>query len=253
VQPIIHSYLEVLESLQGRFEGIYIYGSVALDAYEEGKSDIDIVALTHGELTASELEQLEEAHKKLLEKQPLAKRLEISYVPLPEIGKNNKAIKPYPHFQNGIFSGSNHGDLNAVTWWTIKNRGICILGTKASALPIKVDWEDVLGAMRYNLNTYWAGKTKRAFIFLADYWVEFAVTTLCRILTTVEEGEIISKSVALDRWEKRLPARFQPLIIEAKRIQQQSSNPSIYRNRIKRMMDTLAFIKYVRERLKATN
>ena len=33
---------------------------------------------------------------------------------------------------------------------------------------------------------------KRPYLFLFDYWVVSAVSTLCRILTTIEEGEIIS-------------------------------------------------------------
>ena len=78
--------------------------------------------------------------------------------------------------------------------------------------------------------------------------VEFAVTNLCRILTTIEEGEIISKAESLTRWRARLPARWQKLIDEAWRIRQHLETPSLYRWRIIRMRETLAFIKYVRSR-----
>lgn len=50
-------------------------------------------------------------------------------------------------------------------------------------------------------------------------------------LTTVEEGEIISKSEALIRWRKRLPERWQPLLEGAWRIRHHLLQPSLYRYR----------------------
>jgi len=77
---------------------------------------------------------------------------------------------------------------------------------------------------------------------------EFAVATHCHILTTIEEREIITKSLALKRWRDRLPARWRPLIDEAWRIHHHLGSPSLYRSRLKRMREVLAFIKYVRKR-----
>jgi Domain of unknown function (DUF4111) len=45
-------------------------------------------------------------------------------------------------------------------------------------------------------------------LYLFDIWVMTAVATLCRIMTALEEGEIISKSAAFTRWRDRLPARW---------------------------------------------
>lgn len=89
---------------------------------------------------------------------------------------------------------------------------------------------------------------KSPVLFLSDYWVMMAVTTLCRILTTLEEGEIIAKSPALKRWRGRLPIRWHPLIDEAWRIRHHLQTPSLYSSLYKRMKETLAFIEYVRER-----
>jgi hypothetical protein len=73
-----------------------------------------------------------------------------------------------------------------------------------------------------------------------------AIATLCRIMTAIEEGEIISQSAAFTRWRDRLPACWQTLIDEAWRIRQHLDTPSLYRSRIARMRETLAFIEYVR-------
>lgn len=39
IQPLIGAYLDAIEPLQANFYGIYIYGSIALRAYEELASD----------------------------------------------------------------------------------------------------------------------------------------------------------------------------------------------------------------------
>jgi len=246
IQPLLDAYLHALEPLRDHFHGIYIYGSIALGAFEERESDIDIVALTQGEWTTQELGQLARIHKVLAKEYPLGKRLDPMYVPLRHIGKYNAQIPPYPYASHGKFHPAGYFDLNAVTWWTIQHQGIALLGPECSVLPLEVAWEDVLGAMRYNLDTYWAGKTKKPRLFLFDVWVMTAIATLCRILTAIAEGEIISKSAALTRWRDRLPARWQTLIDEAWRIRHASKTPSLYGSRIKRQRETLAFITHVR-------
>jgi len=245
IQPLLDAYLRVLEPLYDHFHGIYIYGSIALDAFEEQESDIDIVALTVGKWIEQEIKQLERIHKRLVREYALGKRLAPMYVPLDDIGKLNAHIAPYPYASDGKFYAAGHFDLNAVTWWTLQHQGICLLGPESSALSLQVTWADVLEAMRYNLNIYWAGKARQPRLFLFDIWVTTAVATLCRILTAIEEGEIISKSAALKRWRERFPARWQRLIDEAWRIRQHLHAPSLYRSRTERKRETLAFLEYV--------
>ena len=245
IQPLLDAYLRFLEPLRDHIYSIYIYGSIALDAFEERESDIDIVVLTQGEWTAQEIGQLGRMHKRLVKEYALGERLAPMYVPLGDIGKSNADIAPYPYASDGTFHAAGHFNLNAVTWWTVQHRGICLFGPESSSLPLEVEWADVLDAMRYNLYTYWAGKARQAHLFLLDIWVTTAVATLCRILTAIEEGEIISKSAALARWRERLPARWHALIDEAWRIRHHSQTPSLYRSRVERRRETLAFFEYI--------
>jgi len=250
IQPLLDAYLAALQPLRDHFYGIYIYGSIALGAFEEMESDIDIIALTEGEWTEQELGLLAHIHKRFVKEYELGKRLEPMYIPLRDIGKYNADIAPYPYASDGKFYAAGHFDLNAVTWWTIQHKGLCLLGPECAVLPLEVAWEEVLGAMRYNLNTYWASKAKKPYLFLSDLWVMAAVATLCRILTAIEEGEIVSKSASLIRWRDRLPTRWHALIDEAWRIRQHLNTQSLYRSRNERKRETLAFIEYVRARQK---
>ncbi len=203
---------------------------------------------THGDLATPELVQLKALHTQLLRAHQLGKRLEVLYIPFCNLGKSDREIAPYPTFQFGNFSPARYAGLSQVTWWTVKNKGIRLLGPIRSTLPFEVTWQDVLETMRDNLNGFWATPTERPYLFLLDGWIVITVATLCRMLTTIEEGEIITYLVALKRWRDRLPARWCPLIDEALRIRYHLTSPSLYRSRLKRMREVLAFIEYVRER-----
>src|SRR5690348_13024975 len=124
IRPLLDAYLYSLEPLYDHLYGIYIYGSIALGAFEELESDIDMVVLTIGEWTAQEIRHLEHIHKRLVKEYALGKRLAPMYVPLNDIGKLNRDIAPYPYASDGKFHASGHFDLNAVTWWIVQRQGI---------------------------------------------------------------------------------------------------------------------------------
>ena len=257
IQPLMTAYLHALEPLHAHLYGIYLSGSIALGAFEELASDIDIIVLTHGTCRPLELKQLKAVHTYLNHTYPLAKRLEVLYIPSHALGimhprQQNGAVAPYPIVRDGRFSPASHDGLNAVTWWIIKHHGVCLLGPERSALPLEVTREDVLATMRYNRDVYFVNRAKRPYTYLDDEAVEFAVTNLCRIFTTLEEGEIISKSASLIRWRDRLPERWQPLLDEAWRLRHHLHQPSYYPHRWQRMRETLAFIQYGRERGRKT-
>src|ERR1051326_4850838 len=97
IQPLLDAYLHALEPLYAHIYGIYIYGSIALGAFEEQESDIDMVVLTQGEWTDQEFRHLRRIHKRLVKEFVLGKRLAPIYVPLDDIGKLNADIAPYPY------------------------------------------------------------------------------------------------------------------------------------------------------------
>jgi hypothetical protein len=132
----------------------------------------------------------------------------------------------------------------------LKHRSVCLFGPEAAALPFAAPWAAVLEAMRHNLDVYWPGIAARreGLDFIADYWVEFAVSTLCRILTTLEVSKVVSKAEALERWHRRLPPRWWPLIDEARRLRHAPAAPSCYGSPTQRMEDARAFVAYVRDR-----
>ena len=60
----------IVSIMDGRIDGIWLYGSVVLDDFRLGWSDIDFVALTDGPISEQQAEQLLTLRQDMLEKAP---------------------------------------------------------------------------------------------------------------------------------------------------------------------------------------
>ena len=61
---------EIVRIMAGDVYGIWLYGSVVMDDFRPGWSDIDFVALTNGPVSESQAEQLVTLRQQMLEKEP---------------------------------------------------------------------------------------------------------------------------------------------------------------------------------------
>src|SRR5687768_12395164 len=74
VSTTMSAYVRLVdERLPGRIGGLYLSGSVALDDYRAGRSDIDFVAVSDTALEPSELEKLRQVHTALRRMLPAPK------------------------------------------------------------------------------------------------------------------------------------------------------------------------------------
>ena len=86
------------------------------------------------------------------------------YIPLADLGKYNDAMNEYVYCADGK-ANIGHWDINAVTWWTLKNQGITVTGKEAEDLPFQIRWDDVVNTMKYNVEQYWSEKAKNHIYF----------------------------------------------------------------------------------------
>ncbi len=251
VRPILAQYLDMLAARDLPVVGVYLYGSLVLGAFHPRSSDIDLVVLTDGSLADAGVQCLRELHEVLARHHVWAERLSIAYVPLADVDRAADAMT-YPVTSDGAFQPAGTGDVNAVTWWQLHHDGHPLCGPPPSSLALPVSWAAVVDTMHGNLFGYWPRRAAHPTHFLDDFWVEFAVSTLCRILTTLEDGEIVSKDAAMVRWATRLPPRWGRLLAEAQRLRHQPDAPSRYRSPDERGQDARAFLSYVQERPRCT-
>lgn len=218
VTSLMEQYVMGLQDifLNGKLIGVYVYGSIALGAFHLGTSDVDFVTVTRETVSEFEKLQISDLHKKLSENK-LGGRMDGMYIPLTDLGKNNQEIEQYVYCADGKVNVG-HWDVNAVTWWTLKNHGITVTGEEASELPFEVSWNRVVETMKYNVEQYWGEKASRTYLFLIEEWVESAVVTMGRILYTLEHKTIVSKDEGLQYMMKSSTDKWIPLLQEVERI-----------------------------------
>ena len=177
-----------------RLIAISLHGSLALGTYDPGWSDIDIVVVTASPISVEEMKSWREEYAHLLSKGVRGKDLDILFLPL-----DSEGIYParYTSFRKGALQ--DHSRLPAVARHLLYHHGISLFGGDPSTLVAPPTHREIVDEMDYNLNIYWKRRAHRPWLFLSREMVDFAVTTLLRILHTLEHGVVIGKEEGLSR------------------------------------------------------
>jgi hypothetical protein len=240
IQPLMQEYLtQVEQRLPGLMTACYLHGSVALGAFEPALSDVDFITVVSRRCTPDDLAQLATIHAALEKRYP---PLQGSYLQADDLGKLR--IEPAPYYSDGVLHPSGRHDINSVTWWVLKNKGITRLGPPPD---YEVDWDLLVTKMQQNLHNYWGSyirDPRRMAWLLSDYGVQWTVLGTLRQVYTFAEHDITSKTGAGEYALHKLPARWHRIIREALRIRQQEPG-ALYRSRFTRALDAFRFLQYI--------
>lgn len=245
VRRFLEIYTELLLEVlpPERIHGIYLYGSVALGAFDPDTSDIDFITVINGRIGKKTEELLNLVHLRS-NAHRYGPRMDGCYLTNDQIGKLNNELKQYPFFADGKL-GHGHYDINYITWWMLQSRGIVVYGEPITTLNLDVKWNDVQKTLNYNVNTYWNEKLERDMCFFYDEWIEFGVTTLCRILLSLEYRNIFSKKEAVTKARALLPVLYHPILLEGLRIRTNPESESYYHSKAVRREDMKRFVAFV--------
>lgn len=247
IQPVLDAYVAAVnQALPGLMTAFYLHGSIALDAFNPRFSDIDFITLVSRRCTGGDIERLRQIHHDLLRQFPRGE-FSGSYLQASDLGKFEDTIAPYPFYNDNKLHPKGYHDLNAVTWWVLKTRGIALVGSQPQTLNYTVDWDVLIVNMRHNLNTYWARHTRepgRIAWLLTDYGIQWTVLGVLRQFYTFREHDIISKTDAGEYALAHVPERWHRLIQEAINRREQA-NMSLYKSRIVRAVDARAFLTHI--------
>ncbi len=247
IQPMLQAYLDLLNRDLSEFvEAVYLHGSIALDAFDEQRSDIDAITIISRLASKSDLQKLDLLHKTLVSQYPRW-LLEVSYLQAADLGQPESAIKPHPTYHDNELNPAGHFDVSAVTWWMLKNKGIAVLGSDPQNLPYTVDLPTLIADMKHNMNTYWASFTyqpARMIRLLANDGVSWTVLGVLRQYYTFRENDITSKVGAGEYGLKVLPIEWHNLIQDALAIRQ-GRQPQHYSSRFTRAYAVVRFVRYI--------
>lgn len=247
VQPVLHEYLDALQSrLPGLVAALYLHGSIALRAFDPRFSDVDFLALLSRRCTNSDLSSLAEIHHVVMTKYPRPV-LDGGYLQWKDIGQTEENIGAHPYYHDGQLQSDGCGEVNAVTWWLIKNQGVVLLGPNPRELEFEVGGERLSSYTLSNLNEYWVAfitQPRRIAWLLYEYGIQWSVLGVLRQYYTLREQQVISKVAAGAYALENLPSKWHRIVREATNIRQRAG-PSLYKNRVARAVETGRFLRFV--------
>ena len=256
------------EILGSNLVGAYLQGSYAVGDFTE-RSDVDFLVVVNSDIELPELARLQQLHADMHRKPSYwAQHLEGSYAPAAIIRKladtprdapgeprdasfrdpqTGLGPKYYPfHFLGNGWDRlvrSEH-DNSQVVRWIVRERGVSLHGPPPSTLIDRVTGDELRAEVRVNL-PLWTGSLLSGTEEISAVWHQaFMVTVICRMLHTLETGEIHSKAAATAWALRTLPSRWHSLITRAAATWAQPQDTWHLRAAAPEVAATLEFMKF---------
>ncbi|MCP8967637.1 aminoglycoside adenylyltransferase domain-containing protein [Ectobacillus ponti] len=249
VAEVLEEYIrQVDQALPDRLIGLYLYGSVTLGAFQDGKSDIDCIAVMEQAPGEAVLEKLKGVHSRLKQQFPKTDVMGL-YMTAEELMAGGDACVS---FIDGVFQGYQPFERHSIDAYQLKQYGITVRGRSIAEYDYTIDWEVLLRGMRDNLHTYWAGwrddgkvpSSERGIQLLLEEAVEWCVLGVSRQYYTFRERDIASKLEAGAYALQHVPERWHPIIREALRIRSGQGQPQ-YRSASARRRDAVDYMDFL--------
>jgi hypothetical protein len=202
--------------LQENLVGIYLWGSLTYDAFDEACSDVDCVGVTRRDLDDREFSQLDAWFKNKAQQNRWGKRMEMRFVIDGEFLDKTSRCCGFYHYTGKL---SRHGsDGNPIIWMNIAQSGITLWGENAKLIAPQVSDQCLNDALLLELSylkeslTAKAGdRSDKAFVYNA-----YAVLTACRILYSAYHRALVSKVQAYAWAMETVPPLWRAVIHAAK-------------------------------------
>ena len=202
--------------LRDNLVGIYLWGSLTYEAFDETCSDVDCIVVTRRDLHNREFSELDEWFKEMREHNHWVKGMEMRFVIDREfLDKTSRCCGFYHYTGKLVRHGS---DGNPIIWMNIGQSGITLWGKEAKLIAPHVSEQCLNEALLLELNYLKEGlasragdRSDKAFVYNA-----YAVLTACRILYSALHRTLVSKDQAY-RWAmERVPAVWRAVIHAAR-------------------------------------
>ncbi|MGD6804235.1 aminoglycoside adenylyltransferase domain-containing protein [Rossellomorea vietnamensis] len=253
IQEVLQEYISLWNNrLPDRLEGLYLHGSIVLNAYVKDRSDIDFAAVTRKRLAEAEIQTLEKIHEEIAG-QFETTEMDGMFIVWEDLGRvRPEDNAPFPYYNGGELKWDT--EFNPVTWVLLREKGISVLGPDITKLPFDASKELLTTYVRENMNCYWRMRIERLENSLDQEMnpsskeiseeVEWTVLGLLRQYFTLKESNITSKAGAGEYGLLNLPEIWHPVIHEALNIRR-NKYVKLFQSDRERMLETAKFSKYL--------
>lgn len=205
---------EVRAILGEQFAGMYVYGSLALGDFDPATSDLDFLIVTEDKLPPETVSALKEMHAALVaEGSHWARELEGSYIRRQAVRRHDPADAHYPRIERGgELAVEEHHTDSIIQRFITRKHGLILAGPDPTTLIDPVSSRDLRQAV-LDLRWWWELQLTDTSRVEQSGYQAYAILTMCRILYTLEHGDIVSKPTAA-RWVQRNRCKHSAELVE---------------------------------------
>ncbi|HEY3504555.1 MAG TPA: hypothetical protein VGN37_17455 [Actinocatenispora sp.] len=233
------------DAAPGLVEGLYLVGSVALDDFHDGASDVDFVAVTARRPDADGLAALAAAHTAVRAAYPRP-AFEGTHLTWADLAGAPDDCADAPDSFAGEFHPASRFALSPVTWHELATAGVAVRGPQSSTVDVWTDWPALHAFTVDNLTSYWRGwhatysaapETTPEQVTWAACWAVLGVSRLHRQMSF---GGLATKCDGGGHALSAFGGRWHPLVVDALGIR--AGHPSRYGPAEVLRRDTLDFL-----------
>lgn len=196
--------------LENNLVGIYLWGSLTYEAFDEGCSDVDCIVVTRKDISEREFSALEKWFEKSLGENQWTSKLDLRFVIDGEFLDKTSRCVGY-HFGKLWRHGS---DANPIIWVNIGQSGITLWGKPAGEIAPEITPEVLNDALllefeylKEDLAANVGDKSDLAF-----FHNSYAILTACRIFYTAHQRVLVSKDTARIWTLENVPLNWHSII-----------------------------------------
>jgi hypothetical protein len=205
----------IRDALGENLVGAYLRGSLALGDFNPATSDLDVLAVTERPVDDREFAGLAALHAQLAAlPNSYANRMEIAYIDRVAL-KRFAAGRHHPTLGQGEeLAWSEHRDNWILERWTVRERGVVLLGPEPQTLIDPIAPDELHAAVRARLRDWadWADQPDDPDWLLPLAHNAYVVETMCRALYTLARSELVSKPRAVAWALATLPEPWRALV-----------------------------------------
>ncbi|MGW0712735.1 nucleotidyltransferase [Streptomyces sp. NPDC002643] len=186
---LLDRFLTGLQEMAPR--AVWAHGSLGGGDYQEGRSDLDLIAVLDDPPTLATTWRLALLHRRL-DREPLARRLHCTYLTPDTAADAQRRHLTWAH--RHLFKRT----VTPVTRRELHTFGLVLHGEPPKELLPPVSDVELDAYVVRDQRDYWRPAVDKAHLWRRDVWVDLGLLTYARATATLRDGRLITKREALD-------------------------------------------------------
>ncbi len=195
INQLLELLLSGIQKILGeKLVGLYLYGSLVTGDFDNGSSDIDLIAALSSDIDDREFNHLQKMHNDFANKHTQwDDRIEVCYISVAAL----RTVKSHTSIVANISPGEPFHRKGArkdwlIDWYVVREKGITLFGPSPKTLIEPISKEEFMQAVQEQMKAWgeWVydmHKRKEQ---------AYAILTMCRVLYAYKNGEQVSKKQA---------------------------------------------------------